>query len=228
MPLGRYELDRESGLWIDPTDPTGEPRTLEDVTEGRFTQRGDQVFYQEPRAGGNEIRQYVGTVARSAGSSVTVTNDGGVFLTNMKPRYELDQESAPNTWVQGVIQGDVQLPTGEVLNLSGDRVTLAPEGELVYVRSARTGQRSDFARPGDTRLQEGGFRPATPQELLDRGRVAYLVNNFADELRAFGNSDAAAEAGLRAGDVYGIARWVAANIEILGSVTRDLTAMVGL
>lgn len=228
MPIGRFEYDPQQDGWIDPAAPELPARSLAEITDNRFTTRGTQVFYQQLAGDQYEIRQYVGQVGYAAGSSIVVARDGGVYLTNLKPRYELDQESGNSMWFQGVVTGDVELPDGTRIPIANERVTLAPEGELVYVRTVGAGAGQDFARPGDARLSAGGWRPATPSELLDRGRIGYLVKNFADQLRAFGNSADGQAEGLSGRDLYGVARWVAARIDIRGALTTDLTARVGL
>ncbi len=172
-----YTYVPESQGWLVAGGPPESAGPLEQITEGRFFQRGPNL-YRSSDSG------YVGRVAYVRGSVLEVGSQGSVLLSNTVPRARIDDPLGVDRQPRAVVTGDLgQL--GDTTTVPINRIiSLAPRGELVYVRDEITSGKERYVKvltpargePVPQRLATG-WRLATSEELLIRGVAGYLARN---------------------------------------------------
>lgn len=224
MPAGKFTYDASADRWLDPDQPELGALTTREVTEGGFYSVGRNVYYQPDPLMGSQL---VGRIAQLAGSELTVTREGVVMLENNIRSRELNQETLSNALYSGSVSGTFNLAGRPPFEVSSEYLNLAPYGERLFVPLGGARDRNDYLTLAERDQVPPGYRPATPQETFARGAAGFLMRNMRETL-----NELAAE-GVNTGegtshDAYEIAQYIAANLELTGTITYDLSARVGL
>jgi len=158
-------------------DIGGPTMSLESITEGRIFQRGPNLY----RTGDSA---YMGRVAYSSGATLEVGSRGSAFLNNYTTRARVDDPMAWDRQPRAILIGDITHLGDSAANPINRTISLAPRGELVYVREEIAAGRQRYVKvlapaPGEPVPQRlaAGWRLATAEELLIRGVAGYLARN---------------------------------------------------
>lgn len=225
MPVGRFTYDASSDRWTDPEQPELGQLTTYHATEGRFYNVGRNLYYQPDPEMSSVL---VGRIAALAGSTLTVTREGVVLLENQIRQRELNTETLRNALYSGSVTGTFGLPGRDAVEVRSDYLNLSPYGERLFVPNAGARDRGDYLTLSADDVVPPGYRPATPQETLARGAVGYLMRHERQLLAELAAEGFTTGDGRILSDDYEIAQYIAANLELTGSVTYDLSARVGL
>lgn len=161
-------------------DETAAP--IEQVTNGIIFQRGDNLYR-------TYLSEYVGRVAPVSGSILEVGSQGSVLLSNGVPRSRVDDPMAADRLPRLAITGDITHLGDSVTNPINRIISLAPVGELVYVKDDVPSGKERYSKqltpaagePVPQRLVTG-WRLATSEELILRGVAGYLARNASSAL----------------------------------------------
>lgn len=172
-----YVYDPERNAYYGGGYTREQPASLEELTDGKFFQRGPNLY----RTGDSA---YVGRVAYSRGATVEVGSQGSVLLNNRVERSRVDDPMAPDRQPRLVITGDITHLGDTQENPINRVISLAPRGELVYVKDDVPSGRERYSRqlapaPGEPVPQRlvTGWRLATADEMVLRGVAGYLSRN---------------------------------------------------
>lgn len=180
-----YDYAPEVQGWLLSGQSITGAQSLESITEGRFFQRGPNIY----RSGTSE---YVGRVAFVRGATVEVGTGGTVLLNNAVPRSRVDDPLAPNRQPRLVVTGDISHLGDTVERALNRTISLAPRGELIYVDDNIASGKQRYSKqiapfPGEPVPQRlvTGWRLATSEELIIRGVAGYLARNASAAMNAF-------------------------------------------
>lgn len=225
MPRGSFIYDASSDSWTDPDQPELGNLSLQQATEGQFFNTGRNVFYQpDPELN----PRLVGRIASIAGSRLTITREGVILLENSIRQRELNTETLSNALYSGNVTGTFTLPGRDPIEVSSQYLNLAPYGERLYVPGGGPTSKSDYLTLAPSDQPPPGYRPATPQETIQRGAVGFLMRNQRQMLAELAAEGLETADGVVLTDDYEIAQYIAANLELSAAVTYDLSARVGL
>lgn len=163
--------------WQRADSPSSDVLPLEVITEGRVFQRGPNLY----RSGDSA---YLGRVAYVRGATLERGSQGTFLLNNRVPRARVDDPMAVDRQPRLVISGDLTVLGDTVENPINRTISLAPRGELVYVKDDVPSGKERYAKtlapaPGEPVPQRlvTGWRLATSEELILRGIAGYLARN---------------------------------------------------
>lgn len=217
-----YVYDPESGGYYGGGYTREQPASLEELTNGKFFQRGPNLY----RTGDSA---YVGRVAFSRGATVEIGTQGSVLLNNRVERSRIDDPMAPDRQPRVVITGDLT-HLGDSQESPINRViSLAPRGELLYVKDDVPSGRERYSAqlapaPGEPVAQRlvTGWRLATAEEMLVRGVAGYLARNAFAALDALKREGLEKDDGTVTTDGSEIVRILAARLDVQPVITYVL------
>ena len=196
--------------------------SLEEITEGRVFQRGPNIY----RTGDSA---YLGRVAYVRGATLERGNRGSIFLNNFAERARIDDPMAFDRQPRAIIQGDLSHLGDTSANPINRVISLAPHGELVYVRDEVASGKQRYVKvlapaPGQPVAQVlvTGWRLATAEELLIRGVAGYLARNATAVLEKLRLEGLTREDGTVTTNGSEIVRILAANLSIQPVITYAL------
>lgn len=217
-----YAYDPESGGYYGGGYTREQPASIEELTNGKFFQRGPNLY----RTGDSA---YVGRVAFVRGTTLEVGTQGSVLLNNRVERSRIDDPMAADRQPRVVISGDLSALGDTQDNPINRVISLAPRGELVYVREDIPTGRERYSRqlaplPGEPVPQRlvTGWRLATSEELLIRGVAGYLARNAFAALDALKREGVERPDGSVTTDGSEIVRILAARLDVQPVITYVL------
>lgn len=220
--FSRYVYAPETQSWVLPGASLESGRSLEDITAGRVFQRGPNLYRAADSA-------YVGRVAYVRGSILEVGTQGSILLNNNVPRSRIDDPMSADRQPRAVVTGDItglgDTPTSPLNRI----ISLAPRGELVYVKDELASGRERYSKqiapvrgePVAQRLVTG-WRLATSEELLIRGVAGYLARNASVALERWKIGGYTKADGTTTTNGSEIVRDLAANLSVQPVITYVL------
>ena len=219
----RFTYDPTTQGWQQTDSPNLPTQSLEQVTDGAFFERGHNVYRASDSA-------YMGRVAYVSGAMIERGSRGSVLLNNVVPRSRVADPMSPNRQPRVVISGDLG-HLGDSHSTPINRIiSLAPQGELVYVNDAVASGKSRYQRmiapaPGEPVPQRlvTGWRLATSEEMIVRGVAGWLARNATVAMERFKLDGMELPDGSLTTSGSEIVKALAANL----SVTPVLTYVLG-
>lgn len=196
---------------------------IEQITDGVIFQRGDNLYR-------THLSEYVGRVAPVSGSILEVGSQGSILLSNAVPRSRVDDPMAADRLPRLSIVGDITALGDSPTNPINRIISLAPVGELVYVRDDVASGKERYSKqltpaPGEPVPQKlvSGWRLATSEELILRGVAGYLARNAAAALERWKLEGYTLPDGTVTTDGSEIVKAVAASIQVQPLITYLLS-----
>lgn len=225
-----WQYDSAAGGFRDVNTPDASARTLIELSGGAFTTIDNTV---RDTANG----RIVGNLSPVHGSTLSVGDQGSLFLNNGIAREDINQSGGRNIMQRASIT--VRLPETDefAAKVIEGTTSLTHFGGGIYTVQGEPRGPGDFERvdvvpdatiPGEPRRlalprEIGLYRRATPSEVIRRSAMGWLARNALDELAA----RASGLGGKRQGsDIPGLADIIDAlgiTIEVSPFVTYDLS-----
>jgi hypothetical protein len=217
-----YDYVPEELGWRPRGDAEGPTQSLAEITEGRLFQRGANIY----RTGDSA---YMGRVAYSRGATLETGTRGSFFLNNYTTRARVDDPMAWDRQPRAILTGDIRHLGDAQDNPINRTISLAPRGELVYVRDDIPAGRQRYVKvlapaPGEpvpARLA-AGWRLATSEELIIRGLAGYLARNATAVVERMKLEGLELEDGTRTTSGSEIVKALAASLHVQPVITYAL------
>lgn len=177
-----YTYVPSTGLWVVRGLPDEQAQPIEAITDGVIFQRGTNLYR-------THLSEYVGRVAPVSGSILEVGSQGSILLSNAVARSRVDDPMAADRLPRLHVTGDISALGDSPTQPLNRIISLAPIGELVYVRDEVPAGKERYVKqltpaagePVPQRLATG-WRLATSEELILRGVAGYLARNASSAL----------------------------------------------
>lgn len=218
-----FQYVPESQAWQLVSSPSSPAVSLEELTSGAFFQRGPNLYRSVDSA-------YVGRVAYVSGATIERGTQGSVVLNNRVPLARVDDNMGETRQPRLVINGNLSHLGDTQDNPINRIISLAPRGDLVYVREDVASGKARYQKviapalgePVARRLSNG-WRLATAEEMVIRGMAGWLARNATAAIERAKLEGIDRGDGTKTTDGSEIVRILAADLSVEPVVTQILT-----
>lgn len=217
-----FDYVPELGGFLEQGQPSEYVRSLAGVTNGAFVQRGGAII----DTGTNRI---VGNLSRAAGGSVDVGTDGMILLNNRVTKAQLRNVMGTSAIPRAIVAGDLSPLTGDPGLDVNRTITLAPQGQVIYVDQSKLPGKAAYSRVNTQVFGEGGpplknslGSLITADEMLVRGVAGWLSRNAPAAVERLKLQGVQMPDGTTSVSGSDIVRAIAANITVTPLVTYVL------
>lgn len=218
-----YQYDPEVGGFIEPDQSSEFAYSLHELSGGRLVQQGSAIIDVD-------THRIIGNVATKSGASIDVGTDGTILLNNNVSKSGLRAAMGTNAIPRAIIEGDLTALGGAFPENVNRTVTLAPQGQVIYVDETKLPGKGAYNRVNMAVFGEGGPPLSnslgtliTPEQMLIRGVAGWLSRNAPgaiDRLKLQGVQMPDGTTSISGSDIV---RAIAANITVQPVVTRVLS-----
>lgn len=217
-----YEYVPELGGFLRPGDPSEFASSLHELTLGQFSQSGRAII-------DTSSRRIVGNISQRAGTSIDVGTDGTLLLNNTVTKAQLRNVMGTSAIPRAIIAGDLSVLTGGPGIDVNRTITLAPQGQVIYVDESKLPGKGAYNRVNTQVFGDDGpplknslGSLITADQMLVRGVAGWLSRNAPAAVERLKLTGVTLPDGRQSTNGSDIVRAIAANISVTPVVTYVL------